>query len=728
MNRALVFSLAIATSLLISAVQAAPDIVIADFEGKDYGDWKTTGDAFGPGPARGTLPHQMAVSGYAGKGLVNSFFHGDGSMGTLTSPEFVISRKYITFLIGGGAHPGKACINLLVDRKVVRTATGPNTKPGGSERLDPAAWDVKELAGKRAQIQIIDEVKGGWGHINVDEIVQTDDRPPVILVNPTREIVLDKRYLNFPVKDSQLSRKDRGLMRKMRLLVDGQPVREFDIELADNEPTWWAALDVSAWLGKRATLMVDKLPEDSLGLKSIETGDSQKGLENAYHETYRPQYHFTPRRGWTNDPNGLLYYQGQYHLFFQYNPYGVKWGNMHWGHAVSRDLVHWTEQTVAVYPDELGVCFSGSGVVDHHNTTGFQTGADKPLVLIYTSMGTQGGAQSLCYSTDGGKAWTNYAKNPVLDNLTPGNRDPKVMWHEPSRQWIMALYLSNKKELPSVYALFGSPDLKAWKKLCEIQPPNCGECPDLFELPVDGNANDTRWVFWGGSGNYWIGRFDGTQFKIESGIQSFHAGGFYYAAQSWSDVPATDGRRIQVAWMAGGKYPDMPFSQQFTFPRELTLHTTPDGIRLYCNPIREIELLHEKGQTWNDRTIKSGENLLQGIVGDLFDLRAEIDLGNAREVGFDLRGIKVRYDVAQKKLSCDKVATPLEPVQGRIKLQLLLDRTSLEVTANDGLMNLNHCFVPDKANQSLVLYAEGGQARVVSLKVFPLRSAWTGRK
>ena len=724
MSRTLALLLVAVTSLGISVAKAAPDMVIADFEGKDYGDWKTTGEAFGPGPATGTFPHQNAVSGFAGKGLVNSYFRGDHSIGTLTSPDFVVSRKYITFLIGGGGYQGKTCINLLVDGNVVRSATGPNTKPGGTEHLDPASWDVSDLAGKRARIQIVDDAKSGWGHINVDQIVQTDQGLPVMLVDQTREILLDKRYLNLPVKDSPLSRKDRTLMRRMKVIVDGQPVREFDIELADKEPAWWAALDVSPWKGKRATLLVDKLPEESLGLKSIETGDSRKSLENAYHEAYRPQFHFTPQRGWTNDPNGLLYYQGQYHLFFQHNPYGVKWGNMHWGHAVSRDLLHWTEQDVAVYPDSLGVCFSGSGVVDHQNTTGFQTGTDKPLVLIYTSMGTQGGAQSLCYSTDGGKTWTNYAKNPVLDNLTPGNRDPKVIWHEPTKQWIMAIFLSNKKELPSVYALFGSPDLKAWTKLCEIEPPKCGECPDLFELPVDGDPKNTRWIFWGGSGNHWIGRFDGREFKIESGVQSFHAGGLYYASQSWSDIPASDGRRIQIAWMNGGKYPGMPFSQQFSFPRELTLRTTASGIRLFCNPVREIELLHEQGQTWNDRTIKPGENLLSGTSGQLFDIRVEIDLGDAREVGFELRGVKVRYDATEKKLSCDKVSTPLEPIQGRIKLQILLDRTSVEVIANDGLMNLNHCFVPDADNQALTLYAEGGQAKVVSLKVYPLRSAW----
>ena len=718
MNR-LHLSLLVAALAAVSS-RAADDIVFADFEGKDYGNWKTTGEAFGPGPAQGTLPRQMKVSGYLGHGLVNSFYGGDKSTGTLTSPEFKIERHYISFLIGGGGWTGKTCMNLLVDGRVVRSATGPNVVAGGSEALGPASWDASEFPGKTAQIQIVDNATGGWGHISVDQIVLTDKKPPKLLADQTREFAIEKHYLNLPVKNG-------APKRKMVVLVDGKPAREFNIELADAAPDWWAPMDVRTFKGKRVTLCVNQLPEDSSGLKAIEQGDALKGAEKLYGEKYRPQFHFTPRRGWTNDPNGLCYYKGEYHLFFQANPYGVKWDNMHWGHAVSRDLIHWTETDMALYPDDLGVCFSGSGVVDHNNTTGFQSGKDAPIVCIFTSMGEQHGAQSLCYSTDGGKTWQNYAKNPVLGNLTPGNRDPKVIWHEPTKKWVMALYLSQdkKSEKPAMYALFGSPDLKAWTKLCEIEPPKCGECPDLFELPVDGDTKNTRWVFWGGNGNYYVGRFDGTTFKPKSGIQSFLGGhSFYYAAQSWSDIPASDGRRIQIAWMSGGKYPDMPFNQQMSFPRELTLRTTPDGIRMFCNPVREIEKLHGKARTWKNAALKPGEDLLVGVNGDLFDIRAEIEPGGAKQIAFDLRGVKVCYDTAAKKLSCGKASAPLEPVNGCIRLQLLLDRTSLEVIANDGLITLNDCFVPDDANRSLALTADGGEAKVVSMKVFELRSAW----
>ena len=239
-----------------AAVQAAgPDIVLADFEGKDYGDWKTTGEAFGPGPAQGTLPHQMPVSGYLGHGLANSFYGGDKSIGTLTSPEFTINRKFIHFLIGGGGFAGKTCMNLLVDGKAVRTAVGPNTAPGGSEELGPASWDVSDLVGKTAQIQIVDNATGGWGHINVDQIVLSDQQAAAPPKTGMRERVLtiEKRYLHFPVKNDT----KKGKKQRVSVLVDGEIVREFEMALTD-QPDWYAHLDVSAWRGKKATVRVEK--------------------------------------------------------------------------------------------------------------------------------------------------------------------------------------------------------------------------------------------------------------------------------------------------------------------------------------------------------------------------------------------------------------------------------------------------------------------------------------
>lgn len=365
----------------------------------------------------------MEVSGYEGKGLVNSYYKGDGSTGTLTSAPFTVQRKYVNFLIGGGKHPGQTCVNLVVDGKVVRTATGPNDRPGGSERLDWQAWDVGDLIGKQATLQIVDQATGGWGHLNIDQIVQSNQKCGT--EPASRELTIQHPYLHLPVRNG--ARKT-----WMRYVVDGQTVREFEIELAEGKPEFWMPSDVSDWKGRTLRVEIDALPFGSQGLASIAQADELPGLAAVYKEPYRPQFHFSPRYGWTNDPNGMVYYDGEYHLFFQHNPYGTSWGNMTWGHAVSTDLIHWQELPDAVYPDKLGTIFSGSAVVDWNNTAGFQQGKEKTLVLIYTAAGgtnrvsrDQKFTQAIAYSTDRGRTWTKYEKNPVLGHIEGETATPR---------------------------------------------------------------------------------------------------------------------------------------------------------------------------------------------------------------------------------------------------------------------------------------------------------------
>ena len=216
-----------------------------------------------------------------------------------------------------------------MDGKVVRTATGPNLKPGGSEELELASWDVADLEGRAACIQIVDNATGGWGHINIDQIVACDIPPLLPQKNVTRDLTADKRWLLLPVKNG-------GAKTRMELRDGAETLRFFDIELAADEPDWWAPLDLAAWTGRRLTLWAEKLPDDSRGLAAVKLSDEAFPAEGLYREPLRPQLHVSPRRGWNNDPNGLVYYNGEYHLFFQHNPYGVNWGNMHWGHAVSK--------------------------------------------------------------------------------------------------------------------------------------------------------------------------------------------------------------------------------------------------------------------------------------------------------------------------------------------------------------------------------------------------------
>lgn len=446
-------------------------------------------------------------------------------------------------------------------------------------------------------------------------------------------------------------------------------------------------------------------------------------IQTAYKEAHRPQLHFTPKTNWTNDPNGLIYYKGEYHLFFQHNPFGIDWGNMTWGHAVSPDLVHWKQLPHAIHPDELGTIFSGSGVVDWQNTGGFQTSDESVLVNFYTAAGSHAPqevpfTQSIAYSNDRGRSWTKYEGNPVIEHIVGSNRDPKVIWHEPTQKWVMALYLDQND-----YVLFGSTNLKEWTRLSDLQIPDT-ECPDIFELPVDGDAENTKWVFWGAAGKYYVGNFDGTTFTPEGDAHRSDYGANFYAAQTWSDVPESDGRRIQIAWMSGSKPPDMPFNQQMSFPCELTLQTTSGGIRLHREPVAEIENIHAYTHAWSDLALKPGEDPLAGLTGELFDIRAEIALNDAAAVGFKIRGQDIRYDVAEQQLTFLERSGPLAPQDGKISLQILVDRISIEAFGNGGELSMTSYFLPDLNNADIGMYTDGGAATLVSLKVHELKSSW----
>ena len=443
-----------------------------------------------------------------------------------------------------------------------------------------------------------------------------------------------------------------------------------------------------------------------------------------YDETHRPQFHFTPQKNWTNDPNGLVYYKGEYHLFFQHNPTSTTWGNMTWGHAISPDLVHWKQLDDAIEPDELGTIFSGSAVIDWRNTSGFQSGDENVLVAFYTSAGDHAPeprpfTQSIAYSNDRGRTWSKYEGNPVIGNIKGHNRDPKVIWHEPSNRWIMALFIDAND-----YTLLGSSDLKEWQPLCDLNLPGVSECPDIFKLPVDGNPDDTRWVYWGASGGYLLGSFDGQTFKPETDVLHAELGANGYAAQTWSDIPESDGRRIQISWMAGGKYPAMPFNQQMSFPVELTLRTFPEGIRLCRRPVKEIERLHGKAHVWKNQELNSQTSLIPEAAGELFDIRAEIEPGDASAFGLRIRGHDLRYDAADKSITCLGKTAALESASSRLELRILVDRTSLEVFGNGGKMSMSSCFLPEAADDNLVFYAEDGAVQIISLTVHELQSAW----
>jgi fructan beta-fructosidase len=540
---------------------------------------------------------------------------------------------------------------------------------------------------------------------------ETGGQPPLLLTNVQREFKIQKRYLNIPIKNG-------APKRKVTTLVDGRVEVKNNIELANAKPDWWAFMDVSAWRGKTLTLEVDKLPENSTALSSIEQSDSIKGAENLYREPLRGQFHFSSRRGWNNDPNGLVFFKGEYHLFYQHNPYGWGWDNMHWGHAVSRDLVHWREIGDALAPDDLGPMFSGSAVVDWQNTSGLGQPRKPPQVLIYAAAGNPS-VQGIASSTDG-RHYTKFSGNPVLRQITPGNRDPKVLWYEPAKKWIMVLYVDLHGA--NTIHFLSSPNLKDWTVMSHIE--SFAECPDFFELPVDGDASNKKWVLTGASSEYMVGTFDGTTFTPETPKLPGHRGVGFYAAQTFSDIPAKDGRRIRIGWLQTAT-PGMPFNQSMSIPIELKLISTPEGPRLTWTPVKELQSLRVHSWNFGPATLEpESANPLADVKAELVELRAEFEPGDASEVAFNVRGCAIVYDAKKQELSVNNHRAPAPLRGGKQRLCIYCDRTALEVFASDGLTYVPMPFVPKAGDLSLGVHVTGGSVRFTALKVYKLKSAW----
>ncbi|NMC38098.1 MAG: glycoside hydrolase family 32 protein [Bacteroidales bacterium] len=551
---------------------------------------------------------------------------------------------------------------------------------------------------------------------------------------------IDKRFVHLPVKTG-------AAKTWMIVNIDEKMQHEFEIELAPAEPDFFVTLEVGKWKGKRLNLTAETVAFGSEWKSRIRLSDEMSDEDLVYREEYRPQFHFSPRRGWTNDPNGLVYYKGIYHLFFQHNPYGTSWGNMTWGHAVSNDLLHWTERPDAVLPDKNGVVFSGSAVVDWKNTSGLQKKPvrdnsgnieNPPLVAFYTSTGANRGkghsAQSMVYSLDEGDTWLKYPRNPVIPHIVGGNRDPKVFWYEEKKnttgkqgKWIMALYMDKED-----YALFSSDNLIRWNKICDIKDMGCSECPDIFELPVDGDKNNTRWVFWGGNGKYLIGTFDGITFKKEGGPFDAKHGGNDYAAQTYSDIPTSDGRRIMFSWMQGGQYPGMPFNQQFTVPRNLTLRETPRGIRLFIEPVKELESLRVSNPValsvkFNGKDIPVNIPDLKGELLDiqlLFNLRNSESRDTSKTINIEIFGQTISYRKNINTIELEGIKAPLIPMDGKIIIRLITDRTSIEMFANDGIVQIAKCFVNSRKSPAGLAISGNQELEDFEATVYNLRSVW----
>ncbi|WP_346236835.1 GH32 C-terminal domain-containing protein [Niabella insulamsoli] len=535
--------------------------------------------------------------------------------------------------------------------------------------------------------------------------------------NISKYFTVDHQYLVLPVKNG-------APKRNLELWVDGINTRFWDMELAEEKPDWYAYMRIDQWKGKKVELRVDKVAATSKVFEPILQSDKDTNT-NDYHEPLRAQFHFSPKRGWTNDPNGMVFYNGAYHLFFQHNPYGRKWGNMTWGHAVSKDLVHWTELDDAIHPDQGGPVFSGGAVVDENNISGLGKNGKPAMVLFHT--GARGWGQYMSWTTDG-TTFHRYEK-AVVPRINKDNRDPKVIWHEPTKKWVMVVWVERGDNEQHSMQFLNSPDLKNWTP-SSITYGGVGndrylfECPEFYELPVEGLPGVKKWVLTGANTEYAIGSFDGIHFKEEEKKLQNQYGRDFYAPQTFSNEP--NGRRIEIGWWrTNTAQGNSGFNQSMSLPLEHKLINTEDGIRLTRMPVKELAQLRRRTFKLVNKTVKeNGPNPLKGINIELAELRMDIEPGKASEIVIDVRGVPVVYKVANAELVVDGVKAPAKLQNGRLSLIIYADRTGLEIFINKGLVFMPVNINLPHNNQTLSISAKGGTAKVSGLEVYELKSIW----
>ncbi len=515
-----------------------------------------------------------------------------------------------------------------------------------------------------------------------------------------------KHYLNIPV-----SHKCERV--RFNVEIPGESPMPLDIRLASDHPDYWVFADLSAYKGKKIKVFY---PDNLKGIDKIYQADTIRGGGDFYKEKNRPQFHFTTRNGWINDPNGLIWNDGEYHLFYQHNPYERDWGNMHWGHAVSPDLVHWKELPVALRPDTIGTMFSGSAIIDYENTSGFGKSGTSPMVVAYTADGDKGQRQCIAYSLDNGRTFKKYDGNPVIDSgkkwNTRDTRDPKVFRY--GDHWVMVL---NERDGHSIYT---SNNLKDWTYSSHVT--GFWECPELFELPVDGNPDNTMWVMYGASGTYMLGDFDGYTFTPRSGKHVFTAG-TGYAAQTFNNIPVSDGRRIQIGWSRIG-HPGMNFNGMMLMPVELKLQTGKEGPRLVSNPVREVEAICESKGKWSGLTQQEAEDILRGFSGFEDGLRVKVTfaLSHATDASLSLADQRlVDYDMNGTRLN-GYFYSPQDPTSMELTTDIWIDRTSAEVFVDGGVFS--YSMPRDLLANPAPFSIRGNNLKIKELEIYTIPSIW----
>lgn len=553
------------------------------------------------------------------------------------------------------------------------------------------------------------------------------------------QIDVPSKYLLLPVEEAAAES-------KLYMIVDNDVVKTLNLRLAVNKVDYFVPLDISGHTDKNISFNFQMTPEGAVCWKEMKLSDQ---FDASNREKFRPVYHFSPAYGWMNDPNGMVYKDGEYHLFYQYNPYGSMWGNLSWGHAVSKDLLKWEHLPVAIAPDALGMIFSGSCVVDTDNTAGFGAGA---IVAFYTSA-SERQVQSIAYSLDNGRSFKKYDRNPVLTSTIRDFRDPKVIWHEETKKWIMILAAGQEMQI------YSSSNLKDWtmeSRFGEGEGAHAGvwECPDLIELPVKGTELK-KWVlicnlnpggpFGGSATQYFVGTFDGKTFVNESPSVTkwMDWGKDHYATVTWSNAP--DNRAIALAWMSNWEYANNVPTQQFrsanSIPRDLQLYTKNGETYLSSIPSPELLALRGKAQKKGsfkvDRSHEIG-SLLSDNTGT-YEIEIRFKNNNADVIGFQLfnskgEEVEMFYNLLDNKFVMDRrnsgqvdfsktFATATSAPVSKEKeyvLRLFVDKSSIEAFDGNGEFVMTNLVFPEEPYNRISFYAKGGSYNVTSFTVYKL--------
>ena len=589
---------------------------------------------------------------------------------------------------------------------------------------------------------------------------QGDTLTIVHITNPSK-------YLILPIQESC----NEG---KVKLDTGSPADVAMDVRLAVDSVEYYVpfALPKGA---KEATVSIGKVAANAICWENISLADTFVTANTDY---YRPEYHHTPLYGWMNDANGLVYKDGEYHLYFQYNPYGSKWGNMHWGHSVSKDLVRWEHLDPAIARDTLGHIFSGSTVIDHNNSAGYGKDA---MIAFYTSASDEHGQiQCMAYSNDNGRTYTKYENNPILtpfDGLKDF-RDPKVFWYEPAQKWYMIVSADKNMRF------YSSADLKSWEYLSQFGEgygvqPNQFECPDFIQLPVDGNKDNMKWVmivninpgcpFGGSATEYFIGDFDGKEFKCDTDksiTKWLDFGKDHYATVCFSN---TGDRIIAVPWMSNWQYANVTPIRQYrganALPRELSLYTKDGEVYMAANVVKETETLRKSTRSIENVTVES-ETVIDSITDGInsgVELEMDIVPGKAQTVGFDIMNAKgektkIYLDLKSGRAVMDRTESgliafgekaephfkenhdrrktesvnyindfalgtwaPLSLCEGKsYHINVFVDKCSVELFVDGGRIAMTNLVFPTEVYNSLRFYAEGGKAEIKNLNIHKL--------